>query len=166
MRIKILFFIFIITSLLLALMVGMRFNSFRTIIDTLSLNLISGLVHKGQKENGKLVQSTSADTALRSIYSQLEIKPESVKRVFSPDDSLVSISAEIPKGKPMEWVIWVFSSSLSKTGYTIDNCIFISEERGCEMVFLSHKHSSPKLTIKIKTWKIVLFKNSQNSFYY
>jgi polysaccharide deacetylase 2 family uncharacterized protein YibQ len=161
MRIKILFSIFVVTSLLLAILIGMRFNTLTAITDTIPRSLFSALVHKNQQNTKSNASSTTADGTLLSIYSQLEIKPESVKRVFSPDDSLVSINAEVPKGKPMEWIIWVFTSCLTKTGYTIDNCTFVSEERGCEMAFVSRKHSAPKLSIKIKRGKSYFSKTAR-----
>jgi polysaccharide deacetylase 2 family uncharacterized protein YibQ len=161
MRIKILFSTFIVTSLLLALLIGMRFNTLKAITNTIPLSFISDLIHKKQQKTTNNAQSTTADGALLAIYNQLEIKPESVKRVFTPNDSLVSIHAEIPKGKPMEWIIWVFSSSLAKTGYTVDNCTYISEEHGCEMVFVSDKHSAPKLSIKIKRGKSYFSKTAR-----
>ncbi len=164
MRIKILFSIFIVTSMLLALLIGMRFNTLRSITDILPQGFISGLIHKNQQKVTNNDLPTSTDGVLRSVYKQLEINPQSVKRVFTPDDSLVSIRADIPKGKPMEWIIWVFTSSLAKAGYTIDNCSFISEERGCDMIFLSRKHSAPKLSIKIKRGKSYFSKTASIAF--
>jgi polysaccharide deacetylase 2 family uncharacterized protein YibQ len=153
MRIKILLVTFILTTLLLALLIGLRFNYLSTFVDTLAQKFLSDKTGDTRKLTEKNFQSTTSDVILQSLYTQLEIKPESVKRTFTPDDSLLVISIEVPRGKPMEWIIWLFTSSLGKTGYTVDNCTFISEDRGCNIFLSPKKRSMPKLSIKIARGK-------------
>jgi polysaccharide deacetylase 2 family uncharacterized protein YibQ len=164
MRIKILSTIFVITTLVLAILIGLKFKNFRNIIDSLPHHFFSTKHTLGKKFSDNNTQSTTTDGILEILYKQLEIKPESVNRIFSPDDSLLSISLEVPRGKPMEWIIWLFTSSLEKTGYSVENCTYISDERGCTIQFISKKHSAPELHIKINRGKLYYSKTAKMAF--
>ncbi len=154
MRIKILLIVFIITTLNPRIcLFGLRFNYLNTIVDTLSHKFTDKRPGVNSKLNDKQFQTTSFDGILQSLYAQLEIKPESVKRSFTPEDSLLTIKIEVPRGKPMEWIIWLFTTSLGKSGYTVENCTFSSEERGCTIMLNPQKYNAPKLFIKINRGK-------------
>lgn len=153
MRIKILLIIFIITTLILALLIGLRFNYLNTAVDLLFQKFAGNKTGVTGKITEKEFQTTSFDGILQSLYAQLEIKPESVKRSFTLEDSMLTIKIEVPRGKPMEWIIWLFTSSLEKSGYTVENCTFLSEERGCNIMLNPQKSNTPKLFIKIKRGK-------------
>ena len=147
MRFRIIFSIFITTLVFLAILLGIRFGYLEKVIEFSKLP---------KQENKKVAVSkpvknnTSLDSVLNQCFTSLEIPENHYKRRFSLEDSTLMINIQVPRGKPMEWIVWFITSSVTPTGYRVDDCFYYSEQKGCRLNFSSPKPDKPKLIISMK----------------
>lgn len=78
---------------------------------------------------------------------KLEVTPANIRRQAFKEDSAVEIRASIPRGRPMEWVVWMITSQLNETGYVISDCYYESDEKGCRIQFNCKEPGNPVITI-------------------
>lgn len=79
----------------------------------------------------------------------LEIADSAVSFRILPDDTAVEIHAAVPRGKPVEWIVWHLSSAVSGTSYHVEDCSFPSDERGCAIRFTSSEPRQPPITLVV-----------------
>lgn len=86
--------------------------------------------------------------ALDAKFAELELRDTadySIKHF--PRDNAISIEAVVPKGRPMEWVIWNLSSLVTEP-YRVEDCVCASETN-CTITIKSEKNKHPKITLKV-----------------
>jgi polysaccharide deacetylase 2 family uncharacterized protein YibQ len=76
---------------------------------------------------------------------KLEVTPANIRRQAFKEDSAIEIRASIPRGRPMEWVVWMMTSKLTETGYEIDDCYYESDAKGCRIQFSCKEPGNPIL---------------------
>ena len=81
----------------------------------------------------------------------LEIADSAVSFRMGQDMNSVEIHAAVPRGKPVEWIVWHLSSAVAGTSYHVEDCSFPTDERGCIIRFTSSEPSQPAVTL-IVTW--------------
>ncbi len=59
---------------------------------------------------------------------ELEVRDEDIKTHVFLEDTLREIEVRIPRGKPMEWIIWNLNQAAEKTSYSPGDCIY--QKRG------------------------------------
>lgn len=74
---------------------------------------------------------------------KLEVSSPNIKRTVYKPDSAIEIKTSIPRGKPMEWVIWKITSELKDAAYHMDDCYFESETKGCRIQFSCKEKGNP-----------------------
>lgn len=74
----------------------------------------------------------------------METKPDDIVRRISKTDSSVSFVATVPKGKPIEMIVWQLTLATKECGYTISDCLLLEKQDGCKIIFL-HKHDSTQI---------------------
>jgi polysaccharide deacetylase 2 family uncharacterized protein YibQ len=67
----------------------------------------------------------------------------------SPKDTVISLSARVPKGYPSEWIVWNISKATENTTYGISDCAIEEKKQRCTFTFSSPdwKTSSIRLAI-------------------
>jgi polysaccharide deacetylase 2 family uncharacterized protein YibQ len=160
MRLKIVFIVFILTSSFLAVFIGLRHRTLKDLLLSLPAKVFT-TTQFNKKVHVTPETSETLDKFLSPLYVQLEIQQESIKRVFSPSDSLLEIAIEIPKGKPIENIIFQFSQAVKKSGYTINDCVYISDSKGCTIVASPKSSRQPKLRITLKQGKVYFSKTAK-----
>lgn len=63
-------------------------------------------------------------------------------------DSVLEIRASIPKGKPMEWIVWNLSNTTDGSSYTVEDCFCQNPDR-CTIRFKSSNSRQPLVVVKI-----------------
>lgn len=105
---------------------------------------------KNEKPAPKTVPEHSVlETNLLDRLKALETPDSLIKCKTSPQGDVL-ISAPVPRGKPVEWIIWHLSSAVTGTPYHVDDCVCSPDERGCTMVFATADNSKPAITLAIK----------------
>jgi polysaccharide deacetylase 2 family uncharacterized protein YibQ len=147
MRLRIFLTLFIATVITLGALLAIRSDTFK------NLNLFT--------ENTTPKTSTITTTGNHKAYSQLqsilttcfqklEIPENAINKELSLEDSTLEIKISVPRGKPLEWVVWYLSSNITPTGYRLDDCYYESEKKGCLLKFTPLKKELPSLNIAIK----------------
>jgi polysaccharide deacetylase 2 family uncharacterized protein YibQ len=97
--------------------------------------------------NAVVANPAQLETQLMERLRQLEVTPANIRRQAIKEDSAVEIRASIPRGRPMEWVVWMVTSNLNETGYAISDCYYESDEKGCKIQFNCKEPGNPVITI-------------------
>jgi polysaccharide deacetylase 2 family uncharacterized protein YibQ len=112
----------------------------------------SGLkLYRDSKDNKQVDDtvrtSVKFEQQLMEQLHKLEVNNQNIKRTVSKQDSAIEIKTSIPRGKPMEWVIWTITSGLKDAAYTMDDCYFESESKGCRIQFSCKEKGSPRFVL-------------------
>lgn len=65
---------------------------------------------------------------LMKKLQQLEVRKEDIKTHLFLEDTLREIEVYIPRGKPMEWILWSLRQAAEGTSYRLSDCIY--QKRG------------------------------------
>ena len=79
----------------------------------------------------------------------LEIADSAVSFRTLPKDTAIEIRAAVPRGKPVEWIIWLLSSAVSGTSYQAEDCACPSDDRGCTIRFTSSASGQPAIILTV-----------------
>jgi uncharacterized protein len=163
MRVKLV--VLFVTLLLIA---GGGFYAFRSVKRPPYVQKLLSLVGEGKyNKKGASARPLLQNNILNRL-KLLEIGDSSVSIRALPHDSAVQMRASIPRGKPIEWIMWNLSSAIEGTSYQVDDCFCSSDERECKIQFLSSSPQEPRVILTIvwssryfsKTAKIaILIKN-------
>ncbi len=86
--------------------------------------------------------------ALAAKFAELELRDADYSIQYIPKDSAIEIKAAVPRGRPMEWVIWNLSNAPTAP-YRVDDCLCASETN-CAITFRSSNAKHPKAVVKIQ----------------
>ncbi len=143
MRQRLILTLFTIIFVLLLIAIAIRSGIFKSALN------IPGIKNTAQSSQ-TTENSHSFETTLIRCLEDLEVPKSQIPKNLSPTDSLLNLKISVPKGKPMEWVIWFISSTLSSAGYHLQDCSFESERKGAYLHLTStQKKNLPELQIKI-----------------
>lgn len=146
MKIRSLFFTFSLIFLIFLSLLGFRSGK----IQQLSFQLINKYFPKNSLEHPEFSKrDLSVDQTLKNCFDELEITESNIKRQFSPEDSTISYEISVPRGKPMEWVVWFLFSHLKKFNYLIKDCEYSTRRNSCQVSFTSKSRTRPILHFKI-----------------
>jgi polysaccharide deacetylase 2 family uncharacterized protein YibQ len=146
MKIRSLFLTFSLILLIFLSLLGFRSGK----IQQFSSQLINKYFPKNSLEHPEFSKrDLSADQAIESCFDELEITESNIKRQFSPEDSTISYEISVPRGKPMEWIVWFLFSYLKKFNYLIKDCEYSTKRNSCQVSFASNSHTKPILHFKI-----------------
>ena len=103
----------------------------------------------GKSAPSVLLKRQLLERQLMERLIKLEVSPANIKRKAVNQDSAIEIRASIPRGRPMEWVVWMMTSKLTETGYVIDDCYYESDEKGCRIQFSCKEPGNPVITMQL-----------------
>ncbi len=86
--------------------------------------------------------------ALAAKFAELEMRDADYSIQYFPKDTAIEIKAAVPRGRPMEWVIWSLSS-VRAAPYRVEDCVCTSETN-CAITFRSSNAKHPKAVVKIQ----------------
>jgi len=86
--------------------------------------------------------------ALVAKFTELEMRDADYSIQYFPRDSAVEIKAAVPRGRPVEWVIWSLSNAPTAP-YRVEDCVCASETN-CSITFKSPNAKHPKAVVKVQ----------------
>ncbi len=93
--------------------------------------------------------------ALYAKLAELQTRPADItfpgKTLEPPGikDTVVCISARIPKGRPIEWTAWDIAKAAEGTSYSLSDCLFDEKKRLCTFVFSSSDKKAPRVRLSV-----------------
>ncbi len=85
-------------------------------------------------------------TLLRRLR-RLETDSSHVHRGFFPEDTLVELRARVPRGKPLEWIVWYLGRDYRGTSYEIADCREGGKDVACTMEFVDRRKKGPRFEV-------------------
>jgi polysaccharide deacetylase 2 family uncharacterized protein YibQ len=88
----------------------------------------------------------SLESVLRRKLGELEVRPADIS--VKPGPQMV-IQAAIPRGKPLEGIIWQLSSAADGSQYRVSDCVFDEKKLSCTLQFASLSKKDPPVTLVV-----------------
>ncbi|MFP4013307.1 MAG: divergent polysaccharide deacetylase family protein [Chitinispirillaceae bacterium] len=92
--------------------------------------------------------SSSSPLEKKLIGKFLELELYDTDYSISNRDSVLEMKVSVPKGKPLEWIVWNFSNATSGSAYTVEDC-FCHKPNRCTIRFKSSNSRQPPVVLKI-----------------
>jgi polysaccharide deacetylase 2 family uncharacterized protein YibQ len=97
----------------------------------------------------------SADGAMKlqnnlvKVFEELEMRETEYSIQYFPKDSSIEIKAQVPRGRPMERVIWELSGAAQPTPFSAEDCV-CANEANCTVTFKSSSAKHPKVILHVR----------------
>lgn len=91
----------------------------------------------------------SAEQRLYALLSSLETDTAAIDRFFSLESNTIELSARIPQGKPMEWIVWHLTQLHETHTYTIADCVYDPGDDACTITYTSKHQKKPDMVLHI-----------------
>jgi hypothetical protein len=149
MRINKIGLIFLSTLALLFLLIGFKTGFF--IKYKPEATRILALFFQNKSTNHKEVQKTTLkiENVLRERLAALETPPSEITVLHLLENSTIEIKATVPKGKPMEWIIWYLCSSAPTAGYFTEDCYYQENPFKCLIKLKSKEKGLPSVKMTL-----------------
>ncbi|MCL2690247.1 MAG: divergent polysaccharide deacetylase family protein, partial [Chitinispirillia bacterium] len=106
-----------------------------------------------KKRSKALTQSAESAGKLQANltqkFAELEMRESDYSIKFVSKDSTVEISAALPRGRPIEWLMWELAASANGTPYSVEDGVCASASN-CAVIFKSADPKFPKVNLKIR----------------
>ncbi|MDR0305876.1 MAG: divergent polysaccharide deacetylase family protein [Chitinispirillales bacterium] len=127
----------------------------RGIALSLFTNINHGLTaskNQPQRPSSKPITADGAaklQNNLSKKFAGLEMRESDYSTQFYHQDSVLEIKAALPRGRPMEWLIWNLASAASSTPYSVEDGV-CATENNCAVTFRSADPKYPKVNLKLQ----------------
>lgn len=147
MKIQSLFFTFLLILILFLVLLGLRSGKIKEFSSTFFHNNSS----KNSMQHSVFSKSDSSIAkTLEKCFKELEITEPNIKRQFTPQDSTVRYEIFVPRGKPIEWIVWYLYSSIKEFNYNILDSEYNIRNNTCQVSFAASSRTKPVLHFKIE----------------
>ena len=147
MKIKLLFLLMLLTAAGIA--GWMAFKKFRAPV----LSLIEQTIPAAAVLSKKTVTKTNLppfESALLERLGELELSARAC--TVNHTDSGTTMQVALPRGKPVEWLVWHISQATRGTPYVLRDCLFNEKTESGYLLFKNRKTSRPvRVTFKLAT---------------
>ena len=82
-------------------------------------------------------------------FEEMEMRETDYSIQYFPKDNTIEIKASVPRGRPMEWVIWNIADAAKSTPFSMDDCACASDAN-CTATFKSTVAAHPRISLKIQ----------------
>jgi polysaccharide deacetylase 2 family uncharacterized protein YibQ len=100
--------------------------------------------------------SGTHDSLQARIYAQLknmEVRATDIKQIATgkPDSTYfaITISAKVPRGQPLESIVWQLTSCVKSTSYTVTDCVYDESQQQCSLMFTDTLKQQPEVRLII-----------------
>jgi Uncharacterized protein conserved in bacteria len=108
---------------------------------------------KNHPKNNTNQKAPPVITALYKKLSDLEVRPtdisQSVRREKAPTDSLIAITAHVPRGRPLEWIVWNVSQAAQGTTYRLSDCLLDEKKQVSVLTFVSDRSKAAPVELTL-----------------
>lgn len=147
MRQKTISIVFIAAVLLLATLTGMRSGHAVKILRYITTRSRSFLQNNTPRNSENRKTAFEIEKVILDRLEELETPRSKVSVHHLLEDSTIEIRGNVPRGKPMEWIIWYLCSPVPSTGYHVADCICRENPSRCTIRLESGKKNLPSLRI-------------------
>ncbi len=145
--------IFITALVILAALLFFRSGYHKKAYNLIKHRITSPFQNKSKKEEITPKTDLKIEKYLLDRFGQLEIPRSEVSIIHALEDSTIKICTAVPRGKPIEWIIWFICSDIEATGYRVDDCFCKEEPILCTIRMESTRKNYPKIKIEIRQAK-------------
>ncbi|MCU0609627.1 MAG: divergent polysaccharide deacetylase family protein [Chitinispirillaceae bacterium] len=126
----------IVAVVILLSIVGGAAYFYRAPLSTLYTRQVGILIGKKPVAAATGVSRSPIENNILDRVRLLEIADSTV--IIRSTDTLIAIRATIPKGKPVEWILWHLSTAVEGTSYKVEDCFCPARGgRECQIRFTS-----------------------------
>ena len=150
MRLKTIGTVFITALVLLAILIGFRAGYHKKAFSRIRPLLTSRLQNNSKQDTVTPKTHLKIENVLLDRLEQLETPHKQVSVRHALEDSTIQIEAAVPRGKPMEWIIWFICSAIDATGYHVADCFCREEPMRCSIRLESNRRDRPVVKIVLK----------------
>lgn len=104
-------------------------------------------------------KTSKIETILTDRLVELEVPRNDISVLHLLEDSTITLEAPVPRGKPMEWILWYLSSSAAKAGFQTADCYYQEEPFNCYLLLKNVKKTQPSIRLLLTRGK-KFFSNS------
>ena len=147
MRIPTVAVLFITAVVMLAILIGMRSGYHLKMYDKAAAFVAAKLYRDVPSPLSSTKKSQKIENIIIAQLEKLETPQSQVSIEHLLEDSSVVISAGVPRGKPMEWIVLQLCSPVGHAGYRVADCVYQENPDRCSIMLNSKKPGHP--TVKI-----------------
>ncbi|MBN1307340.1 MAG: divergent polysaccharide deacetylase family protein [Chitinispirillaceae bacterium] len=149
MRLKTISSIFATALVVFTILLGFRAGYHRSTANHIR-SLLASLLQNNSSQ-GRITRKTTLkiENLLLDRFEKLETPPVQVTIRHSLEDSTIRLDAAVPRGKPIEWVIWFLCSPVGQAGYRVADCFCENNPLRCTIRLKGNKPIQPAVRIKL-----------------
>ncbi len=144
MKIKGIGRIFIIFIILFVILLSIK-NIFQS--HNINLSKIPSKYIIKSKDSKKSTSHLQSNIYIK--LNDLEVQDDEIETYFFLENKIKEIKASIPKGRPIEWILWQFYEATKGTSYNITDCVYNKKKGKCTITFISSNPKKEKITLSI-----------------
>jgi len=109
----------------------------------------------GDRQPDAEAAAMNSDATLRlqnslvAKFGELDLRDSDYEIRYIPKDSAIEIKAAVPRGRPVEWVVWQLSDAAAGTPFSVSDCVCASEAN-CAITFKSANARHPRVSLKLQ----------------
>jgi polysaccharide deacetylase 2 family uncharacterized protein YibQ len=149
MRLRFILTVFICAVVLLVLLAGIH-KLFPGMKFTNSTKYISSFLRSESASKKDDPKNLTFEDILRQRLVSLEVPDSTIISHLYLEDTTLELKASVPKGKPLEWIVWYLTSSIEKNGYRVNDCFCESEASGCRIQYTPLHTGLPSVQLVLK----------------
>jgi polysaccharide deacetylase 2 family uncharacterized protein YibQ len=87
---------------------------------------------------------------LFNSFSDLEVLKGDIEDQLYPETNTREITVRVPRGLPVEWIVWKLTEATEKTEYQVEDAHFSSSKRQTVITFSPRKKDEPQATVIVR----------------
>jgi polysaccharide deacetylase 2 family uncharacterized protein YibQ len=110
---------------------------------------------KNPSKNNTSQKALPIITSLYKKLGDLEAHPSDISQVLLKKknteslDSLIAITAHVPKGRPLEWIVWSVSQAAQGTTYRLSDCVIDDKKQMMAFTFESDRKKETPVELSV-----------------
>jgi uncharacterized protein len=119
------------------------------------ISLVISPESKNPSKNNTSQKVPPIIAAIDKKLGDLEARPSDITRVFlkknntASADSLISLTAHVPKGRPLEWIVWNISQAARGTAYRLSDCLSDEKKQVISFAFEPDRKKGPRVELTV-----------------
>jgi len=108
-------------------------------------NLLAGEPSARSSEDG----TAKFKSNLAQKFEEMEMRETDYSFQDFPKNNTTEVTASVPRGRPMEWIIWNIADAAKSTPFSVEDCVCASETN-CTATFKGAAAAHPRILLKIQ----------------
>lgn len=108
---------------------------------------------KSHPQNTSNQKSPPVIAALYQKLGDLEARPadisQTTRRGKAFTDSLIIVTARVPRGRPLEWTVWELCQTVKGAAYRAADCFLDEKKQSCALTFVPDRAKAPSVELTV-----------------